>query len=223
MKLGQHVLEALQAEITGSLRPGDDLVAAGEIGNYGTIQLIIHEKEELRKFFSESFLRMSMEILKQCAVSPENDIWSSEKISASYFVDQGGVLCGLWKIAEASGVGLDVDLRKIPIRQETIEICERLDVDPYKLMSEGTVLLGTREGDSLVNMLERNGIHAAVIGHAEKGNARLLHSGEVCRYLDRPSQDELTKFTWGASWKSEGKISGISTCFSRKDKEHGKA
>lgn len=67
-----------------------------------------------------------------------------------YFTEEGGILSGLWKMAEASGVGLDVDLRRIPIRQETIEVCERLDVDPYKLESEGTVLLGTGQGDALV-------------------------------------------------------------------------
>ena len=32
MKLGQQALEALQAEITGRLNPGEDLVVAGEIG-----------------------------------------------------------------------------------------------------------------------------------------------------------------------------------------------
>ena len=35
---------------------------------------------------------------------------------------------------------MDVDLRRIPIRQETIEVCERLDVDPYKLEAKGSVL-----------------------------------------------------------------------------------
>ena len=36
MKLGQQALEALQAEITGRLNPGEDLVVAGEIGISGT-------------------------------------------------------------------------------------------------------------------------------------------------------------------------------------------
>ena len=32
----------------------------------------------------------------------------------------------------------------------------------------------------------RRGIHAAVIGYADNGNDRLLHSGEITRYLERP-------------------------------------
>lgn len=218
MRLGQHVLEALQAQIRGKLSPGDELVAAGVTGNYGTIQLIKHEKDKLREYFSESFLRMSMDTMRSCVIFREDEIWKDERITALFFTEEGGVLCGLWKLAEASGVGLDVDLRKIPIRQETIEICERLDVDPYKLMAGGMALLGTKEGDTLVTALRKKGMQASVIGHAEKGNGRLLHSGDVTRYLDRPSQDELTKFTWGESWKSEGKIPGISLNFSRKDR-----
>ena len=186
MKLGQQALEALQAEITGRLRPGDDLVVAGETALSGTLQLIREQKEILRNYFSESFLRMSTDTLKKCMISEENTFWKDTRISALYFTKEGGILSGLWKMAEASGVGLDVDLRKIPIRQETIEVCERLDVDPYKLESEGTVLLGTGQGDALVRELEARGIHAAVIGHTDKGNDRLLHSGEITRYLERP-------------------------------------
>lgn len=218
MKLGQHVLEILQAQIKGKLDPGEELIAAGVTGNYGTIQLIEHEKDRLKKYFSESFLRTSLDTMKNCEIFPEDEIWKDERITALCFAEEGGILCGLWKIAEASGTGLDIDLRRIPIRQETIEICERLDVDPYKLMAKGAVILGTKEGDALVKALEKRGIPASVIGHAEKGNERLLHSGDVTRYLDRPSQDELTKFGWGEKWKSEGKIPGIPLHFSGKDK-----
>ena len=187
MKLGQQALEALQAEITGRLNPGEDLVVAGEVGISGTLTLIRQEREILRKYFSESFLRMGADTLKNCKVSREDIFWNDKRISALYFTEEGGILSGLWKMAEASGVGLDVDLRRIPIRQETIEICERLDVDPYKMESEGSVLLGTGQGDALVRELAAKGIHAAVIGHTDKGNDRLLHSGEITRYLERPS------------------------------------
>lgn len=186
MKLGQQALEALQAEITGRLKPGDDLVVAGETGISGTLLMIRQEWESLREYFSESFLRMGEDELKRCMISEEDRYWKDDRISALYFTETGGILCGLWKMAEASGVGMDVDLRRIPIRQETIEVCERLDVDPYKLEAKGSVLIGTAQGDALVRELETCGIHAAVIGHADSGNDRLLHSGEITRYLERP-------------------------------------
>ena len=44
---------------------------------------------------------------------------------------EGGFLSALWKMAEASQVGLEMDFSKVPIRQETIEICEIFDINPY--------------------------------------------------------------------------------------------
>lgn len=186
MRLGQQALEALQAEIKGRLRPGDELVVAGETGISGTLELISQEREKLRVYFSESFLHMSEETLRNCMISEDSGCWKDNRISALYFTEAGGILSGLWKMAEASGVGVDVNLRRIPIRQETIEVCERLNADPYKLEAKGSVLIGTTQGDALVRGLEACGIHAAVIGHADSGNDRLLHSGEITRYLERP-------------------------------------
>lgn len=186
MRLGQQALEALRAEIAGKLRPGDDLIVAGETAISGTLQLLVRERDFLRKFFSENFLYMSSDILKKSMIFKDDTIWKDNRISALYFNGEGGILSALWKMAEASQVGMDVDLRKIPIRQETIEICERLDLDPYKIEAEGSVLIGTDCGDAFVRELEAKGIHAAVIGHADNGNDRLLHSGEITRYLERP-------------------------------------
>ena len=42
MKLGQQAMEALKAQIDGSLKQGDDLVVAGVIGIRGTQLLMQH-------------------------------------------------------------------------------------------------------------------------------------------------------------------------------------
>ena len=105
-------------------------------------------------------------------------------------------------------MGLFADLRKIPVRQETIEICERFDLNPYKLFSEGSILVGTLKGEELVQYCSDQGIPAAVIGKTVKGNDRILRSGENVRYLERPSQDEITKFSWGEKWKNSGRLPG---------------
>ena len=45
-------------------------------------------------------------------------------VRAMHDVTTGGIFGALWELAEASGVGLEIELKKIPIRQETVEICE---------------------------------------------------------------------------------------------------
>ena len=90
-------------------------------------------------------------------------------------------------------MGLDVDLKKIPIRQETVEVCEQFGLNPYLLMSSGAMLIGTEQGEILVRKLQEAGIPGTVIGQAVEGSSRILRNGEEIRYLDRPQSDELYK------------------------------
>ncbi len=208
MKLGQKAMEALRAEVTGLLKEGDDLVIVGDIALTGTALIVEKEKEFLRQFFSEGFLWDAWRGPSLYGVSESMaDSQTVIETDALYSLGTGGILAGLWKVAEASEMGLFADLRKIPVRQETIEICERFDLNPYKLLSEGSILVGTVRGEELVQYSEQ-GIPAAVIGKAVKGNDRILRSGENIRYLERPSQDEITKFSWGEKWKNSGRLPG---------------
>ena len=110
-------------------------------------------------------------------------------------MSEGGFLSGLWKMAEASSVGLEAEFTRIPIRQETIEICEVLDLNPYKLLSDGAILVGIPAGEALVQELRRKGLMASVIGQTNDGNDRLLYYNGNGRYLERPATDEIYKVT----------------------------
>lgn len=195
MKLGQQAMEALKSQIDGALEIGDDLVVAGVIAIEGTQILIEKEKEKLLEYFSDGFLWNTVRTLEKCRVPEMLSEPFKDEIHARYDLGTGGVLSGLWKMTEASGTGLRADLRAIPVRQETIEICERLDVNLYKLLSDGAVLLGCTDGAKVVQECLHQQIPAAVIGKAVEGNDRLLYSGGLTRYLERPSQDELTRFS----------------------------
>ena len=205
MKLGQQAMEALKSQIDGALEIGDDLVVAGVIAIEGTQILIEKEKEKLLEYFSDGFLWNTVRTLEKCRVPEMLSEPFKDEIHARYDLGTGGVLSGLWKMTEASGTGLRADLRAIPVRQETIEICERLDVNLYKLLSDGAVLLGCTEGAKVVQECPLQQIPAAVIGKAVEGNDRLLYSGGLTRYLERPSQDELTRFSWGEKWRKDKK------------------
>ena len=60
------------------------------------------------------------------------------KRQAMHDVTEGGIYGALWELAEASGVGLEIDLKAIPIRQETVEVCEQFHLNPYQLISSGS-------------------------------------------------------------------------------------
>ena len=94
-------------------------------------------------------------------------------------------------MASAGGVGLEIDLRAIPIRQETVEICEFFGVNPYQIMSSGSMLIAAEDGQAVVRALKDAGIPGTVVWRTTASNARILRNKEEIRYLDKPQPDEL--------------------------------
>ncbi len=199
MRLGKAAMEALQAEICGRLKPGDELVVIGAVALKGTSVIAREKYDILRSHFSEGFLANSQKLwaIYGTGEKPEKSrFWEMAKeagATALYAMGEGGFLSALWKMAEASEVGLEADFSRVPIRQETIEICEIFDVNPYRLLSDGAILVGVPAGEALVNRLLRDGVMAAVIGQTNAGNDRLLYYNGNGRYLERPVKDEIYK------------------------------
>ena len=114
-------------------------------------------------------------------------------VSAMHDVTEGGIFGALWEMAESSGVGLEIDLKKIPVRQETIEICEFFQINPYELISSGCMLMASSDGNTLLRELQKAGIKASIIGKAVAGNDRVLLNEEERRFLEPPKADQLYK------------------------------
>lgn len=174
-----------------NIRPDQELVVTKWIGLEATTILAKEREAALKKRFSADFVNTAREFDRYLSVVPDARIAMQTGVVCMHDITEGGVFGALWEIGEAGEVGIDADLRKIPIRQETVEICEFFDVNPYQIMSSGSMLMITENGQKLADALEMGGIHASVIGRTTAGNDRILHNGEEIRYLDRPQADEL--------------------------------
>ncbi len=126
-----------------------------------------------------------------CPVSPE--FWKSCGAAEWEPAGEGGILTAIWNLTGAYETGVEFYLRQIPIRQETVEVCERLEVNPYRLYSAGCVLLTADNGGQLVRTLAEKNIPAQVIGRVNKGIAREMIVQEGRGFLERPQPDEITK------------------------------
>lgn len=179
--------------VTSAVKPGQDIVVTKWIGLEGT-SIAAKEKEELLlERFAPSFVETAKKFDQYLSVLPEGKIAREWGVSAMHDITEGGVFGALWEMGSGSGVGLDIDLKSIPIRQETVEVCEALGLNPYILMSSGSMMIAADDGHGLVRKLAQAGIHAAVVGKATDGNDRILRNGVETRYLDKPQSDELYK------------------------------
>ena len=104
-----------------------------------------------------------------------------------------GILVALWELSQKTGMGIEADMKRISVLQETIEICEHYRLNPYQLTSAGSFLMLAKDGEALADELEKNQVRASVIGRIAEGNGKVLRNGEDMRYIDRPAPDEIYK------------------------------
>ena len=185
------MMRKIERENTGLLQAGQDLVVAGYAGLAGTVKLAEAAKEELSRWFSDEYMEEIADAAPLCPVSPE--FWRSCGAAEWEPAGEGGILTAIWNLTGAYETGVEFYLRQIPMGQETVEVCERLELNPYRLYSRGCVLLTADNGGQLVRILAEKHIPAQVIGRVNKGIAREMIVQEGRGFLERPQPDEITK------------------------------
>lgn len=179
----------------GVMRPGQDLIMAGCAGFCGTVWIARDHKSQLERRFCAAFLKQ----LSEGGASLPTDwagICPQAGITAYEEAGEGGVLAALWNLSGSFNAGIEFDLRRIPIRQITVEVCELYGLNPYRLCSNGCIVAAADNGGRAVQMLRQSGVEAAVIGGVIFGQARKMsHGGESAGYLERPQPDEYNKIS----------------------------
>lgn len=178
---------------SGNAKPGMDVIVTKWIGLEGTAILANEKEEALGQRYSQPFINKAKNFLDYISIQSEAAVAAKSGVGAMHDISQGGIFAALWEMAESAGVGLEIDLKKIPIRQETVEICEFFDLNPYKILSGGSLLIAAEDGNTLVRELERIGVSAVIVGKTTDSNDRVLLCEDERRFLELPQTDELHK------------------------------
>lgn len=202
------MMRRIERENTGLLKAGQELVVVGYAGLAGTKVLLEARKEELKHWFSDEYLELAAarEGVDQLAAKLlgedaeqgkaallDMEFWSEFGAAECEPAGEGGIYTAVWNLSGAYETGVEFSLRQIPVVQETIEICERLELNPYRLYSRGCYLLASDNGGRMVRRLAEAGIPAAVIGSVSRGIAREVLNVESRGFMERPQKDELWK------------------------------
>ena len=185
-RAGQAAIVRIQGE-----KAGKDVVMTKWLGLEGTSPIASQRMKELASRYPLGLVEQAADFDRFLSSVPEAATAVQSGVSAMQAVREGGVFGGLWQLAKANGVGLVIDLKQIPVKQETIEVCEFYDVNPYELLSGGSMLMITQGGTRLVSLLAEQGISAAVIGRTTDNNDRILVNDEEKRFLEPARHDSL--------------------------------
>lgn len=177
----------------GMESPKPDIVMSKWIGLEGTFILAKEKEKELLQRYPVRLVSLAKEQGKWLSVASEAGTALAWGVYAMHDVRSGGIFGALWELSQKTGLGFCVDLKRIPVKQETIEVCEFFGLNPYELLSGGALLMLTEDGDGLVRALAEAGISSAVIGSANFSNDKIVRNGEETRYLGPAQQDEIYK------------------------------
>jgi len=100
---------------------------------------------------------------------------------AMHDATEGGVRNAVWEMAQASGLGVDVDLTTVHLDPAVAEVSKLFGMDPLDAISEGTLLIAVDSdaAQEVIARLEKEDILAKDIG-------RFTKKGQACRDRGKP-------------------------------------
>ena len=180
---------------SGGALLGQDVIMTKWAGLEGTSIIANDYYHILKDKLPEEILKSAMDMSKFLSVIPESKIAVEYGATAMHDVTEGGILGAVWEVADCSNKGVKLYLDKIPVKKETEEICRISNINPYRLISSGSMIITAFDGHKLVEELKNSNIEASVIGKITEGGKYIVENG-VEKELLPPESDELYRVSF---------------------------
>ncbi|MBM3323817.1 AIR synthase [candidate division WOR-3 bacterium] len=188
------------------VRPGDSIIVTKgpAIEAAGIFAAMFPER--LAGKFGPAFARRAEKLFWQMTVVEDAiaaiSVGTRQRgVTAMHDATECGLWGGLYEMAQAGGFGVRVVKETIPVMPCVMEICELYGIDPYKSISEGTLIIMCRPGkaEAILAALRQKRIPAAVIGEVTRKGGTLVENGR-----EQPLVHPVTDPFWAAYFKAIG-------------------
>ena len=168
------------------IRAGMKVLVSGTIGDHATTILAGRHGLELPESIKSDCAPLNGLIREMLAVEPQ--------IAMLRDATRGGVAAVLNEIAQTANVGILIDEKKIPVREEVRGVCDILGFDVLELANEGKIIavVPADSADKILSVMKKNiyGVDAAIIGEVvtnSAGKVGLKTSLGSVRIVDMPT------------------------------------
>lgn len=129
--------------------------------------LAVLRENELLDAYPKPLVEKAKALCKQMSVV--KDALTAIKaggVTAMHDATEGGVIGGLFEMANASNVGMEIDESSFIYPEEVKMICEAFNIDPVSAIAEGSLLITARSthSEEIITALSNAGIDASIIG-----------------------------------------------------------
>ena len=87
-------------------------------------------------------------------------------VTAMHDATEGGVIGGLFEIANASNLGMRIDESLFIYPEEVRMVCEAFNIDPLASIAEGSLIITAKHthSEKIIRRLKNEGIRVSIIG-----------------------------------------------------------
>ena len=158
--------------------PEDLIFVAGYTGHMGASIAAIESTDKLRERLPFSYIKGA---LMDASDLESADITRSLIDAGAYYVHDityGGVYRAILETGIRFGMGTEIIHEKLPIRQDTIEICEVLGLNPYEILGTGGVIgvCHPDEKEKIDEALKKLGVPYGLAGKLTVEKKRVVRS-----------------------------------------------
>lgn len=192
----------------GKAMPGDSLIMTKTAGIEGSFIAANEHRDKLSGKVSEKDIQEALSYKELISVVKEGaacgsliarnvkfreDGFALSAVNLMHDVTEGGVFGAAFEMADFSGTGVVIDKRLVPFTGATTAICDALGLDPFRLISSGSLMIATPEPERVIEELKSQCVPSAVVGRftdRSEGVFYIENDGSYVK-LSPPGADEI--------------------------------
>jgi hydrogenase maturation factor len=172
-----HLLGAVAADgvlSSAGARAGQEILLTKGFPVEGVAVMAEMRRDQVRAALGRDFLERCLGFVKDPGISVVPDSRAIRLVAdglnaglgAMHDPTEGGLATGLYEIAEASGLGMEIERDALPLIAEGGALCEELGLDPLGVIASGALIATCDEGmgEAVARGVSKAGIPCAVIG-----------------------------------------------------------
>lgn len=176
------------------IKVGDKVIVTKYVGIEGTSIIAKELYDKLKDKIGEEKLKEAQNLGEIVSVVKDGIICGEIGVKYMHDITEGGVFGAVWEAANAVNKGIKIKEDLIPVKDVTREICSLLNINVYRLISSGSMLViaDEKKVSKINEELSKAGIKSTVIGEVIESGVFLERDGKLLE-IEPPSSDELYK------------------------------
>lgn len=173
---------------------GDVVAISKYIGIEGT-SIIYHDEPKCKDILSDEDKKVIEKLQDKISIKDEAMLAKKYNVKHMHDITEGGIYGALWETIKATGRGISVDKNKIPVLDATRKIVDHYNINPYKLISSGSIIMIFDKNDfkEFKKAAKKENIKVTEIGEINNSDAAEVRDGDEIFTLTDPEPDELYK------------------------------